>query len=95
MAVLNVVFCASIGHNEAPVALPLTDGEDIDLATASAANATAAPASTKFARLHAEGACRVAFGTAPTAGAEDFGMAAGQTEYIQVSPGDKIAAKLF
>lgn len=46
---------------------------------------------TKFVRLHTDAACRVAIGPNPTAAATSMRMAANQTEYLGVNPGDKIA----
>ncbi len=46
---------------------------------------------TRFVRLHAEAACRVAVGTNPTASSTSMRMGAGGTEYLGVTPGLKIA----
>ncbi len=48
-------------------------------------------AKTKFVRLHTDVICSVAFGAAPTAVATAKRMAAGQTEFFGVRPGDKVA----
>lgn len=46
---------------------------------------------TRFVRLHADAACRIAIGPNPTAAATSMRMGANQTEYLGVNPGDKIA----
>lgn len=47
---------------------------------------------TAFVRLHSDSICSVAFGTTPTASTSTMRMAAGQTEYFAVAPGQKVAA---
>ena len=47
---------------------------------------------TRFVRLHADAACRIAIGQNPTASGASMRMGANQTEYLGVNPGDKIAA---
>ena len=51
--------------------------------------------STRFVRLHADSICRVEFsnssGSAPTASATSFRMAANTTEYFGVFPGYQVA----
>lgn len=51
------------------------------------AQSAALNSSTRFVRLHTDVACRVAFGSNPTAAGTDRRMAAGQTEYIGVRAG--------
>lgn len=46
---------------------------------------------TRFVRLHCDVACRVAFGVNPTASATSKRMAAGQTEFFGVRPGQRVA----
>lgn len=41
---------------------------------------------TKFVRIHTDGICSVAFGTAPTATIDDARLASGQTEYFGIEP---------
>jgi hypothetical protein len=55
--------------------------------TQSAAFATG----TKFVRVHTDSICSIAYGSNPTATTSSFRMAAGQTEYFGVNPGDKLA----
>ena len=44
-----------------------------------------------FVRLHADAACRIAFGANPTASSSTPRMAAGATEFFGVTPGHKVA----
>lgn len=46
---------------------------------------------TQFVRLHTDAACRIAFGSDPTAAATTARMAAGSTEFFGVKPGHKVA----
>ena len=46
---------------------------------------------TKMIRLHTDAICSVVIGLAPVATTADARMAANQTEYYQVYPGDKLA----
>jgi hypothetical protein len=46
---------------------------------------------TRFVRLHADAACRIAFGVNPTAAGTSRRLAAGQTEYFGVIGGQKVA----
>ena len=52
-------------------------------------------AATKMVRLHAEAACCVEFGADPIATTDNMRLAAGQTEYFGVSPGQKLAVITF
>lgn len=49
-------------------------------------------AETRFVRLHTDTACRIEFGSAPTAIGTSMRMAAGQTEFFAVPAGIKVAA---
>lgn len=42
-------------------------------------------------RLHVNAACHIAFGTAPVATTNDAKLAANQTEFFSIIPGDKIS----
>lgn len=55
------------------------------------AQSTAFADTTRFIRLHADVACRVAIGANPTASATSMRIGAGGTEYLGVRPGLKIA----
>ena len=46
---------------------------------------------TRFVRLHADVACRIAIGASPTAASTSMRFGAGGTEYLGVRPGLKIA----
>lgn len=46
---------------------------------------------TRLLRVHTDAICSISIGTNPTATAADSRMAADQTEYFTVRPGDKIA----
>jgi hypothetical protein len=46
---------------------------------------------TKFIRIHADAACRVAVGSDPTASSASMRVGAGGTEYLGVQPGIKLA----
>lgn len=48
-------------------------------------------AKTKFVRLHTDAICSVMFGANPTAVITAKRMAAGQTEFFGVRPGDEVA----
>ena len=43
-------------------------------------------------RLHCTEDCHIAFGTSPTATADDMPLKAGQPEYFEVNAGSKISA---
>lgn len=55
------------------------------------AQSAAFNANTKFVRLHTDAICSVAFGANPTATASTARMAANQTEFFGVRPGQKVA----
>lgn len=55
------------------------------------ADSAALNTATRFVRLHAGAACHRLVGAAPTATTSHTPMAAGQTEYIAVTPGHKIS----
>lgn len=48
-------------------------------------------AQTKFVRIHTDAICSVKFGVNPTAAATDARLAANQTEFFGVRPGQKVA----
>lgn len=48
-------------------------------------------ANTKFVRIHTDAICSVKFGANPTAAATDARLAANQTEFFGVRPGQKVA----
>jgi hypothetical protein len=57
----------------------------------SSVQSSAFNAKTRLVRVHTDAICSVAFGSNPTATAAKARLAAGQTEYFEVSPGDKVA----
>lgn len=66
-----------------------TDQAPITFSTSTQSAAFAA--TTRFIRIHTDSICSIAYGSNPTATTANFRMAAGQTEYFGVNPGDKIA----
>lgn len=57
----------------------------------SAAVSAAFGTKTRFVRIHTDAICSVAFGAAPTATVNSKRLAADQTEYFGVQPGQKVA----
>ena len=47
---------------------------------------------TTLVRIHVDGIASILFGANPTATTSNMRLAAGQTEYFAVSPGQKVAA---
>lgn len=60
--------------------------------TAGVTSSVAFRSITRLVRLHTDAICSVAFGPNPTATTSNQRMAAGQTEYKFVRPGDKVSA---
>ena len=58
---------------------------------ATALASSAFNALTTFVRLHTDGICSVAFGANPTATTSSARLAANQTEYFGVVPGQKVS----
>jgi hypothetical protein len=69
---------------------PSIRNQQIEIA-ATSAQSIALSDVTRFVRVHAEAACRVAVGDNPTASSTSMRMGAGGTEYLGVTPGLKIA----
>jgi len=69
---------------------PSTRNQQVEIAASSAQSESLSDV-TRFVRLHAEAACRVAVGANPTASSTSMRMGAGGTEYLGVTPGLKIA----
>jgi hypothetical protein len=59
--------------------------------TAGSVQSSAFGRNTTVVRVHTDAICSYRFGTNPTASATTARMAAGQTEYFKVLPGDKVA----
>lgn len=77
----------STGASVATGQEPAHTGQSVTVGSES----TAFHGKTRFLRLYAEEAVRLAFGNAPSAGASStFYMAAGQTEFVGVKPGHKL-----
>ena len=55
------------------------------------AQSNAFGANTRIVRLHTDAVCSVLFGANPTALTTSKRLAADQTEYFRVNPGDKVA----
>lgn len=55
------------------------------------AQSSAFGSTTRFVRIHTDAICSVAFGSNPTATTSKARLAANQTEYFAVRPGDKVA----
>ena len=61
------------------------------VAIGNVASSDAFNAATRFVRIHVDAICSIKFGAAPTATTDDARLAAGQTEYFGVNPGDKVS----
>ena len=57
----------------------------------SSTNSAAFNANTNFVRLHTDAICSIQIGLAPTATTTNARLAANETEYYGVRPGDKVA----
>lgn len=94
MAVLDVTEYVNLARdgvgNVMPVGGEPAPTQQVNI-TAGSLQSAAFGANSRLARVHADVACRVEFGTNPTATAASKRMAAGQTEYFGVRPGDKVA----
>ena len=66
--------------------------QTVTVGAASAATTNAVGAHTSVVRLHADTDCFIAIAKAPTATTSDMFLPSGQTEYIRVHPGQKVAA---
>lgn len=73
----------------APVEPGLAD-QTVAISAGSTAS-SAFNAKTNLVRLHTDAICSIAFGATPTASATTARMAANQTEYFIVLPGQKVA----
>lgn len=49
------------------------------------------PNGTRMVRVHADAICSIAFGVTPVASVDTMRLAAGQTEYFGVKPGEKLS----
>jgi hypothetical protein len=69
---------------------PSVLNQQVDI-TASSEQSAALGETTRFVRIHADAACRIAVGENPTASSASMRVGAGGTEYLGVRPGLKIA----
>ena len=77
-----------------PMQVGMEDGNSTDQVvdySGGAAASAAFGARTRFIRLHTDSICSIKFGTAPTAATTNRRLAANQTEYYGVRPGDKVS----
>lgn len=86
----NELAMAGPGHTVMAGQEPSLLTQQVSISGASA-QSTAFGDVTRFIRVHADVACRVAVGTNPTASTGSMRIAAGGTEYLGVMPGLKIA----
>jgi hypothetical protein len=94
MATLYITEFANIGRDQGQgvqaTSLPPVAEQTIAIGVASAQSGAFSGA-TNFIRAHADSICSIAVSVNPTAIASNARLAANQTEYFQVRPGDKIA----
>lgn len=64
---------------------------DQTVAIGAEAKSSAFNANTTFIRIHVDAICSIKFGAAPTATTSNKRLAANQTEYFGVRPGDKVS----
>jgi hypothetical protein len=95
MPTLYVAEFATIGGSgNFPVqgsAVPPLAEQTVAIGAGSVACTNAFRANTLFVRVIVDATCSIAFGTAPTATTTNMRMAANQTEYFAVSPGQRVA----
>ena len=65
--------------------------EQTALAIGSETDSAAFGTATHWVRLSCDAACRIAFGTAPTAGVNGMSLPAGYNNFHRVRPGDKVS----
>lgn len=73
-----------------PVAVSHTDQTPVTYGAST--QSAAFGSNTKLIRVHTDSICSIAFGANPTATTNNMRLAAGQTEYFAVQPGQKVAA---
>jgi hypothetical protein len=97
MGIVFISEYADSGFVTGPVAVGKEPAISNQLVTSAVGTAQSAAfkSNTRLVRVHTDTAIYYRFGTNPTAvTATDAKMAANQTEYFQVMPGDKIAVIL-
>lgn len=90
MATLYITEFSSLDPSGSAAVAPPVTGQTVAIAGASAQSAAFAT-NTRIIRVHTDVICSILIGSNPTATAAQARMAAGQTEYFVVKPGDKIA----
>lgn len=95
MAVVDISEYNELARDNAGIVLaagkePSSANQQVSI-TAGSLQSAAFADTTRFVRVHTDAACRVQFGTNPTAAATSKRMSAGQTEFFGVTPGMKIA----
>lgn len=96
MAVVDITQYALVAADNSGKPIPV--GAEPALAnaqinvTGASAQSSAFADTCRLVRVHTDVAIRIAFGANPTASASSPRMAAGQTEYFGVRPGEKVAA---
>jgi hypothetical protein len=94
MATLYIAeYAALAGTGNYPVQSPFTPpiAEQTVAIGASSAQSAAFNKNTNFVRLHTDAICSVAFGANPTATTSNARLAANQTEFFGVVPGQLVA----
>lgn len=89
MATLYITEFASVYQGR--MVIPQTPGSHQTVAIGTEADSVAFKDTTVVIRVHADAICSLAFGSAPTASTTTMRMAANQTEYFAVRPGDKLS----
>lgn len=79
----------TLGHH-----MPVGEGNGSDQTvdyTAGVTQSTAFGTDRHIIRLHTDAACHILFGANPTATTSNKKLAAGQTEFFHVTPGEKVS----
>jgi hypothetical protein len=79
------------GNEEVPIAQNPPVAEQTVAMSGTSAQSNAFSGKTTVIRVHTDAVCSILIGTNPTATAAKMRLAADQTEYFGVLPGDKIA----
>ncbi|HET7156084.1 MAG TPA: hypothetical protein VFI87_12030 [Hyphomicrobiaceae bacterium] len=81
-----------VGGAPVPIApLPAVAEQVVDFSAGEAKSATF-NAATNYVRVHADAGCSILMGDNPTATADKLRLGPGQTEYFEISLGQKISA---
>jgi hypothetical protein len=91
VSLLYVTEYAESSHPEATVGPEPGTNQVVNYAGGTT-QSTAFKSNTTMVRLHTDSICSYKFGINPTATTTEARMAAGQTEYFRVLPGNKVAA---